>query len=161
MLEFDEFYTVSSRRLLPAVALAAGDLQDGQDCLQEAFVRAAARWGQVRACESPEAWVRRVAINLALDGRRRRAVRRRYLQQTGPPDPVGAPGDAAVDVVRAVRQLSAEQRRVVVLHHLLDLPVADIARELGRPEATVKTQLVRARARLAELLAVDEEERVQ
>ncbi|MCU1589591.1 MAG: SigE family polymerase sigma factor [Frankiales bacterium] len=160
-LDFDEFYGVSSRRLLPALVLATGDLQDAQDCLQEAFARAAARWRTVRSCDNPEAWVRRVAMNLAVDGHRRRRVRRRIAEQEGPPAPAPAPGEAAVDVVRAVAQLSSEQRQVVVLHHLLDLPVAEVARELGRSENTVKTQLVRARARLVDLLSLAEQEQAR
>jgi RNA polymerase sigma-70 factor (sigma-E family) len=157
-LNFDEFYGVSSQRLLPALVLATGDLQDAQDCLQEAFARAASRWRTVRSCDNPEAWVRRVAMNLAVDGHRRRGVRRRFAAQDRPALSVQAPGEAAVDVVRAVGQLPVEQRQAVVLHHLLDLPVAEVARELGRSENTVKTQLARARARLAELLQVAEQE---
>jgi RNA polymerase sigma-70 factor (ECF subfamily) len=41
---------------------------------------------------------------------------------------------------------------VVVLHYLADLPVADIAAQLGIPQGTVKSRLSRARDRLAGLL---------
>lgn len=153
---FEQFYVVTRPRLVRAVALVAADAQEAQDCVQEAYVRAATRWPQVRRADSPEAWVRRVALNLALDGHRRRRVRERWLQRQAVV-PLPAPGDSVVDVVRAVRSLPRAQQEVVVLHHLLDLPVADVARELGRSENTVKTQLVRARARLGELLTLDGE----
>jgi RNA polymerase sigma-70 factor (ECF subfamily) len=156
-VEFDEFYVASSRRLLPALVLATGNLHDAQDCLQEAFVRAAARWRTVRSTASPEAWVRRVALNLATDGHRRRTVRRRLASQLIPPIAAEGPNEVAVDVVRAVSELPAHERQAVILHYLLDMSVADVARELNRSENTIKTQLSRARARLGELLAMAEE----
>jgi RNA polymerase sigma-70 factor (ECF subfamily) len=155
---FSEFYSVSSRRLLPALIAATGDPQEAQDCLQEAFTRAAARWKRVASCDSPEAWVRRVALNLAVDGHRRRRTRWRMAQAGRPPTPAPAPGETSLDVVRAVRQLPRHQRDVIVLHYLLDMSVDDVARELDRPVNTVKTQLLRARSRLLELLPVDHEE---
>jgi len=60
-------------------------------------------------------------------------------------------GDS-VDIGRALAALPIEQRQVVVLHHLLDLPVADIASTLGVPVGTVKSRLSRARDALAPLL---------
>jgi RNA polymerase sigma-70 factor (ECF subfamily) len=43
-------------------------------------------------------------------------------------------------------------RQALVLHHLIGLPVAEVATELGIPEGTVKTRLARGRRRLAEAL---------
>jgi RNA polymerase sigma-70 factor (ECF subfamily) len=116
------------------------------------------RWKRVASCDSPEAWVRRVALNLAVDGHRRRRTRWRMHQASRPPTPAPAPGETSLDVVRAVRQLPPHQREVIVLHYLLDMSVDDVARELGRPASTVKTQLLRARSRLLELLRLDYEE---
>ena len=49
--------------------------------------------------------------------------------------------------------LPADQRRAIVLHHLADLPVAEVAVEVGAPVGTVKARLSRGRAALAVLLA--------
>lgn len=158
MQDFEAFYAASSRQLLRALVLVTGDAEDARDCLQEAYIRAAARWRRISALDSPEAWVRRVALNLATDGWRRRSVRARWGREassratTEPPDP------ASVDIVRSVRELPAEQRDVIVRHYLLDMSVDAVARELGRPEGTAKTQLARGRARLAGLLALVDEE---
>jgi RNA polymerase sigma-70 factor, ECF subfamily len=62
---FARFYAASYPRLVGQVFAVSGDLADAEDAVQEAFVRAAARWGQVCRYDQPEAWVRRVAINLA------------------------------------------------------------------------------------------------
>lgn len=61
-------------------------------------------------------------------------------------------GDDATALVAALRLLPPDQRLAVVQHHLLDLPVAEIARQSGTPENTVKSRLSRGRRRLAELL---------
>ena len=60
-------------------------------------------------------------------------------------------------VVQAVRSLSTEQRQAVALHYLLDMPVEQVAAELGRPVNTVKTHLARGRARQAEALREEAE----
>jgi RNA polymerase sigma-70 factor, ECF subfamily len=44
-----------------------GDLHEAEEIVQEAFTRAAARWTRLRDYDVPEAWVRRVAMNLAAD----------------------------------------------------------------------------------------------
>lgn len=157
MDDFEQFYGATQQRTLRMAVAVTGDAQEAQDCVQEAYVRAAAAWGRVRQHDSPEAWVRRVAMNLAYDGHRRRRVRVLALRRQRPPEPAAPPGEATLDVVRAVRMLPRPQQEVVLLHHVLDLPVEEVARELGRPVNTVKTQLVRARARLAELLADSDE----
>ena len=52
----------------------------------------------------------------------------------------------------ALRRLPAAQREAIALHHLADLPVAEVALTLGVPEGTVKARLARGRAALAVLL---------
>jgi RNA polymerase sigma-70 factor, ECF subfamily len=57
-----------------------------------------------------------------------------------------------------LRALPVAQRQVLVLHHLVGLPVAEVAHELGLPVGTVKTRLARGRRALARRLALDPEE---
>ncbi len=56
-------------------------------------------------------------------------------------------------LVQALRQIPEAHRRAVVLHHLCDLPVEQVAAETGCPVGTVKVHLSRGRAALARLLA--------
>ena len=51
-------------------------------------------------------------------------------------------------VVTALRQVGEAQRMVLVLHYFADLSVAEIAAELGLPQGTVKTRLMRGREAL-------------
>jgi RNA polymerase sigma-70 factor (ECF subfamily) len=154
---FDEFYHAVYGRLVGQLYLVTGDLHDAEDAVQEALTRAAARWARIGGYQTPEAWVRRVAMNLATDGfrraRRRLAVAARLRQG---PDPGSSPLDRLA-VAEALRSLPLDQRAVVVLHHLLDLPVAQVAAELGVPVGTVKSRLARARGALAARLGLDGE----
>ena len=62
--EFSAFYAATYQRLLGQLVLLCGDRAEAEDALQEAFARAAVRWHRLRSYEAPEAWVRRVALNL-------------------------------------------------------------------------------------------------
>ena len=57
-----------------------------------------------------------------------------------------------MDIQRAIATLTPAQRQAIVLHYLLDMSVEQIAKETGRPTGTVKTNLARGRAALADLL---------
>jgi RNA polymerase sigma-70 factor, ECF subfamily len=56
-------------------------------------------------------------------------------------------------VFAALRRLPLAQREVLVMHHMLDVPIPEIAAELALPIGTVKARLFRGRAALATLLA--------
>jgi RNA polymerase sigma-70 factor (ECF subfamily) len=154
--EFESFYSSSYRRLFRDLLLVTADRADTEDVLQEAFGRAAARWRKVRTLDSPEAWVRRVAINVSLDVHRRRRRQRRAYARLNPAETHYE--DLSLEVLDCLRRLSAEHRQVVVLHHLLGETVESIADIVGRPPSTVKGQLVRGRAALAALLSPAVEE---
>jgi RNA polymerase sigma-70 factor (ECF subfamily) len=159
--EFDDFYTGSFARVTAQLHAMIGDRDEAQDCVQEAFVRAWSHRRRLDHAEHPEAWVRTVAYRLAVS-RWRRTVRGRRapdraLSGAGVTAP---PGESHIAVVEALRRLPEAQRRVLVLHHLADLSVRDVAREVGAPEGTVKARLSRGRTALAALLAEPAEEGV-
>lgn len=152
--EFDEFYTATYARVITQVYAMVGNRDEAEECVQEAYVRA---WSHRRRLSSdgcPEAWVRTVAYRLAVS-RWRRVVRGRRPSDRALATPVAAPppSEAHVALMAALRQLPETQRRAIVLHHLADLSVIDVARETGVPEGTVKARLSRGRTALAQLLA--------
>jgi RNA polymerase sigma-70 factor (ECF subfamily) len=149
--DFESFYSGSYGRLFRDLLLVTADHADTEDVLQEAYGRAAARWRKVRTLDRPEAWVRRVAINLSLDIRRRRNRQGRAYARLDLAEQHHE--DLSLEVLDCLRRLSAEHRQVVVLHHLLGESVESIASIVGRPPGTVKGQLVRGRAALAALLS--------
>ncbi|HKE99468.1 MAG TPA: SigE family RNA polymerase sigma factor [Actinomycetes bacterium] len=158
--DYESFYAAAYRRVLRQLVLVTGELAEAEDVVQEAFARAAVRWDQLRTYDAPEAWVRRVALNLAAQSARRLRRQARALLRLGPPVPVPEVEAGELDLARALGALSLRQRQVVVLHHLAGLPVQEVARELGVPTGTVKSRLTRARSLLARRLAVAGEEMV-
>lgn len=152
--DFDEFYRATSRSLLAQLYALTGDWAEAQDCLQEAYARCWQRWETVREMEVPAAWVRVVGLRLARS-RWRRAQQAIVLHRRQVADDVVGPSPDAVALATALRQLPEAQRRALVLHHLADLSVADVAAETGVPVGTVKARLSRGRAALALLLADD------
>ncbi|MFY1703610.1 RNA polymerase sigma factor [Micromonospora sp. WMMA1923] len=131
-----------------------GNRTDAEDAVAEAYARAWDRWSTVRECDSPEAWVRTVAYRIAVSAWRRTVNRlRAHHRQTVDQHLDGISVDH-VALVAALRRIPADQRRVVVLHHLVGLSVTEIATEIGSNPNTVKTWLVRGRRDLAAHLRV-------
>lgn len=156
--EFDAFYAAAFPRLTGQLYAFTGDLGEAQDVVQEAFVQAWDRRSTLLTGAAPEAWVRTVAMRLAVS-RWRRARRWLELIRSSPPPPpatVPGPGPERTALVTALRRLPETQRLAVVLHHLCDLTVEQVASQTGAPVGTVKTRLARGRAALARHLAVDE-----
>lgn len=155
--DFEAFYQGSFARLVGQLYAMCGSVTEAQDCVQEAFVRAWDRRRSIDRDQAPEAWVRTVAYRLAVSRWRkaRNALRSpdRAHPATAPPL---EPDITGIALSRALQQLPADQRRAIVLHHLADLTVAEVARELGVPVGTVKARLSRGRAALAVLLADSE-----
>ncbi|WP_134767823.1 sigma-70 family RNA polymerase sigma factor [Nocardioides sp. 1609] len=154
--EFDEFFTASFRRVTSQVYAMIGDLDEAQECVQEAFARAWSHRRKLDRAEHPEAWVRTTAHRVAISRWRRRSRARRPADRAlATPTTAPAPDERHVALVAALAQLPEPQRRVIVLHHLADLSVAAVAAEVGAPEGTVKARLSRGRTALAHLLADD------
>lgn len=96
--------------------------------------------------------MRRVAWRLAVSRLRRARVGVGLLRRQGPPPDEPALSPDRVALLAALRQLPEAQRRAVVLHHLCDLSVEQVAAETGAPTGTVKARLSRGRTALALLL---------
>ena len=151
--EFDDFYAASFSRLTGQLYAMIGNRDEAQECVQEAFVRAWAHRRKLEQAEFPEAWVRTTAYRLAVSRWRRTRLSRRPVDRAvGAPTQTAAVDESRVALVEALRRLPESQRQALVLHHLCDLPVRDVAHETGVPEGTVKARLSRGRAALAALL---------
>ncbi len=151
--EFDEFYENSFARLVGHLQAMIGNRDEAQECVQEAFVRAWSHRRTLQQARSPEAWVRTTAYRLAVSRWRRTVLSRRAPDRAVSPDLTSrAPDESRVALMAALEKLPADQRRALVLHHLCDLPVAEVAAEVGAPVGTVKARLSRGRTALQSLL---------
>ncbi|MFG2963310.1 MULTISPECIES: sigma-70 family RNA polymerase sigma factor [unclassified Streptomyces] len=158
-MDFEEFYQSSYSRLVGQLFSVTGSLEQAEDVVQEAFVRALDRWPRIQAYDVPELWVRRVAINLAVSEIRRLRRRAAALLRLGAQRPQPQPQLTAqtAGVAEMLRRVPVNQRPVLLLHDVLDLPIEQVAEELGLPVSTVRGRLARARANLARHLAADPE----
>jgi RNA polymerase sigma-70 factor (ECF subfamily) len=141
--------------MVAGLALISGSRPVAEDAVQEALARAWERGERGEHFESPEAWVRTVAVNLIRSGFRRMLAERRARQALGGTERTGLPPDAAgerVDVARALAGLPRRQREATVLRYYLGLSVEEIGTTLGVTEGAAKTTLFRARQALARKL---------
>ncbi|MFI5932210.1 sigma-70 family RNA polymerase sigma factor [Actinoplanes sp. NPDC051494] len=147
--DFDTFYATSSRRVTAHVAMMVGNRAEAEDAVAEAYLRAWNRWHRISAYDDPEAWVRQVAYRHAVSAWRKAVNRLRAHRSETTDRHVEALNPDHVAIVAALRQIPADQRRVIVLHHLAGRSVAEIHRETGIPPGTVTTWLARGRRALA------------
>jgi RNA polymerase sigma-70 factor (ECF subfamily) len=152
-LDFDEFFTASFRRIVGQIYAMTGNLAEAEDSVQEAYARAWQRWEDVRRYTDPESWIRTVAYRLSVSAWRKSVNRRAaHRRAAAAPELPGLSPDH-LTLVSALRRISADQRRAIVLYHLVGLSIAEIAAETGAPEGTVKSHLNRGRKALAPLVS--------
>lgn len=149
--DFDAFYQAHYAGTVAVAFGLTGDRGDAQDLAQEAYCRAWQRWTEISRYDNPPAWVYRVTVNLARSRWRNLRVAaahlvRQRVAEVPPVDP------EHVALVTALRALPMDQREAIVLHHLVDLPVSEVAQEMGVPAGTVKSWLHRGRGELAGML---------
>jgi RNA polymerase sigma-70 factor, ECF subfamily len=146
--DFADFYAATFAPLTAQMHAFIGDHAEAQDLAQEAYARAYSRWSTIGGYDDPLGWVRRVAWNMAVSRWRRGRILRLWYRELLP-ESASAPSHLHVDLVRALGQLPANQRKAVVLHYLADMPVAEIATFMDAPEGTVKAWLHRGRTALS------------
>jgi RNA polymerase sigma-70 factor, ECF subfamily len=130
------------------VAFTGGRRDIAEEAVAEAFARALQHASGIR---DPIAWIYRMAFRIARDELKRDA-------RCGSADEEGSAEDAAGtgEVLRALRQLSPNQRAAIVLRYEADLPVDEVARRMGIAAPTVRVHLQGGGARLRELLGDEE-----
>jgi RNA polymerase sigma-70 factor (ECF subfamily) len=155
---FDEFYLGTRLHLLRQLTMMTGDTEQAADVLQEAYARAWQRWRRVSMLADPAAWVRTVAWRVAISQHRRALTAADRLRRfIGPEAAVDRTPDrdATIDLHAALRLLSPEHRRALVLYEMCGLTVSQVAAETGVVEGTVKSRLSRARTALSAALGAD------
>jgi RNA polymerase sigma-70 factor (ECF subfamily) len=133
-----------------------GSALDGEDIVQDAMVRALESAAPDRPIENAEAWLFRIAHNLALDLLRRR-MRAGDNQADDDVEALVDPVDeqarreAAAASLPAFMRMPASQRSVVILFDVLDYSAQEVGEILGTSVPAVKSLLQRGRGRLREL----------
>jgi RNA polymerase sigma factor (sigma-70 family) len=145
------FCQANHTRIVGAVSLLCGDAAVAEELAQEAFERLARDWWRVRRMAHPEAWIYRVAINLASSHFRRRAAERRAMQRLESRTPAAQVDPDTTDELalrQAVAGLPPRQKTALVLRLYMDLTFAQVAELMGIHESTAKSLVGQALARL-------------
>jgi RNA polymerase sigma factor (sigma-70 family) len=143
------FFESEYAKVFRTVYLVTHSRETAEDVTQEAFIQLLNSWRKVSRYELPEAWIRRVAIRIAIR-RTRRESKRVDLEAQGT-----APSEQSArdpDVMLAIAQLPPAQRAAVVLFYYEDRPVREIASLLSCSESTARVHLHKARQKLGSTL---------
>ena len=144
-------------RAARAVALAElGEPSDAEDACQDAFVTALERLEECRRPERFGGWLMQIVRNRARNLRRSRHVRATASLDeiaSAVPGPSAERAELRDRLERALAELPAVQREIVLLHDLEGLRHAEIADALGMTEGASRVSLHRARTALRAALA--------
>ena len=171
--DFTIFMRAYQDMVYSTAARILGNEAQAEDISQEVFLKAYERFGDLQASPSAGGWLKTVATNLSINHLQRYRKRWRFFSELvredngdgGDTQPVefAAPDGDFLAVVakserrewvdRALEKLPEHHRVPLVLYHFEELPYEQIARTLGISLAKVKTDILRARASLAQILA--------
>jgi DNA-directed RNA polymerase specialized sigma24 family protein len=136
--QFDAFYTAARQRLLLQAFALTGDLGAARRAVRDGFVAAWHHWHKVSRQDDPEAWVRPIAWQHA---------QRRHTAHFWRREGSLAPEHRAT--LDALDELTAIQRRALLLHVLAGLDSEVFCHEIGLTEASAARQLRLAAAQFA------------
>jgi RNA polymerase sigma-70 factor (sigma-E family) len=154
---FRRFVDARAGALLRTAFLLTGDHGHAEDLLQNALIRAHRHWRRVHKDGQPEAYVRKILVNLNTDRWRRRSsheVAAVSVSEGGGragPEPSVDPFAAyelREELWTALRALPPKMRAALVLRYFEDLTEAQTAQLLGCSVGTVKSQCSRGLERL-------------
>jgi RNA polymerase sigma-70 factor (ECF subfamily) len=144
-------------RLLRTARAILGNEADAWEASQETLIAAWIRLPGLREADRFDAWLNRALVNKCRDAlRRRKRVREIDIGGAGLTVPDGSEAQAEQAVVLAAfDRLSVDERHILVLHHLHDLPLAQLAGQLDIPIGTAKSRLWSARRALERALETE------
>jgi RNA polymerase sigma-70 factor (sigma-E family) len=138
--------------------LIVGDAHLAEEIVMEALLKVFTGWGRIRDKSQSSAYLRRSVVNLCRSKIRRKVIEARvnaqhhHAEEIRPPRWDPERHETAREVWDAVRELPPRQRACIILHYEEDLPDAEIAEILDCSVTTVRSQLSRARDKLARML---------
>lgn len=135
----------------------ANNKEDARDILDEGFIKVFRNLGRYQVGTSLEAWIRRIVINTCIDFYRK-AIRHRTEDMEQARHEASKQEDAvskcsAEDIMKAVQELPASYRAVFNLYAIEGYSHREIGELLGITESTSRSNLVKARMKLQDMLA--------
>jgi len=157
-----QLYSLYSKAMYNICFRMTGQQEEAEDMLQESFTYAFSKLGSFRFESSFGAWLKRIVVNTCINHLKKRRVDLVYTEQHNDP----AAEDDNVDyagisfrvesVIRAMEQLPHGYRVVFSLYMLEGYNHAEISEILGITESTSKSQFLRAKQKIKEILMCHE-----
>ena len=156
---FQAWYEVAARRLYAYLfGRCGGDPSLAEELTQQAFLQAVRHRDTYDGRSDPITWLIAIGRNRLIDHlRREEREERRHLRlivrEISAPRAIESirPHDERADTVAVLRRLPASQRAALILHHVDDLSIREVASALHRSEGAVEALLSRGRARFREI----------
>lgn len=148
-----EEYQPQLRRFL--LNLARGDASLAADIAQETFIKAYTGLRSYQGVARFRTWLYRIACNEFCSWQRKTREQLDVPESAGADMPApdhNAASDARMDVERCLRELSDQERTVILLFYMEDQPIRKISSITGMPDGTVKSLLSRAKKKMAGIM---------
>lgn len=143
------------RRIYAVIHRMIGNRGDVEDLCQETFLQILRNPAGLSQAQDPDAWVYRIAMNVAVDFIRRKARDRGLADKAGRASNSSSPvsgSDSESAALKALEELSPQLRQVVILRIFEGLSHEQIAGVLEASVGTIRWRLFEARRKLGELL---------
>ena len=151
---FESLMRQHERLVLVTAARLLGKLEDAQDASQEVFLRLYRNLGKIDTVRNVPGWLYRVTVNVCHDMTRKRPASVAVDEMPELADTGADPQQSASQAERrralqmSLRFLSEKERAAMVLRDLEGLSTEEVARALGSSEATVRSQISKARIKV-------------
>jgi RNA polymerase sigma-70 factor, ECF subfamily len=148
--DFDRLYRATYQRVFASLVLILRNPAAAEDAAQEGYLRAFKAWKSWKQEAPAEAWLYRIAMNVAFTHRRRERLNEigEVIRRLGRPREADPTEVVQPDLVRELRALPPKQAAALVLRHLHGFTNREIAAAVGIPERTVASRLAAAKSRL-------------
>ncbi|MBI2866930.1 MAG: sigma-70 family RNA polymerase sigma factor [Chloroflexi bacterium] len=155
-------YETHFERVARYIAVRIGDISEAEDLASEVFVRALRSVADYKESGAPmEAWVFRIAHNIAVDHLRAKGRRPAAVPLDAVPSAANIGGDPTESLERqeevqrlheGIRELSEAQRQVLALRLGSEMTAEQVAQVLGKKPGAVREMQSAAIKKLRELL---------
>jgi RNA polymerase sigma-70 factor (ECF subfamily) len=155
--DFDRLYRTTYQRVFATLMLILRNPAAAEDAAQEAYLKAFRGWAGWKQQAPAEAWLYRIALNVAFSHRRREQLHEvgDVIRRVGRPGEADPTESGQPDLMRELRALPTKQSVVLVLRYMHGFTNREIAATMGVPERTVASRLAAGKARLRGRLEVD------
>ena len=148
--DFDRLYQTTYQRVFATLVIILRNSAAAEDATQEAYLRAFRDWKHWKQEAPAEAWIHRIALNVAFSHRRRERLHEvgEVIRRLGRPRDSDPTESLQPDLLRELRALPPKQAGALVLRYVHGFTNREIATVTGVPERTVASRLAAGKARL-------------